>query len=306
MALLWVAPGLAVWLAMLAGNGVGLVDLGLIDILLCFALAFVVPLNLARLRSSGVSVGPLPVVGTAALAIASFGLTPGAAAAGLAVPWLMVCLWIGLRGVLELWSSRSLHPSHLLPAASVAYLVVGASWLVISRLGSRPMGLSPEIVELTAVHFHFAGFAAPLFAIATAEILEARSLRLARIALTAGMGVIAAMPVVAIGFFAPQFVSAAGAFLLAAALWVLAGLMIRAAAALKGARRVLLTIAALAVIGPMALALEYAAGPLFGLPILSIPEMARLHGMANAFGFSGCATLAFSPGPLKYTRHTST
>ena len=291
---------------MLAGYAVGVLDLGLIDILLCFALAFVVPLNLVRLRSSGVSIGPLPVVGTAALAIASFGLTPGVAAASLAAPWLIVCLWIGLRGALELWSSRSLHPSHLLPATSVAYLVVGASWLVISRLGARPMGLSTEIVELTAVHFHFAGFAAPLFALATAEILEARSHRMATIALAAGMGVVAAMPVVAIGFFAPQFVSAAGALLLAVSLWVLAALMIPAAGVLEGPRRVLLTIAALAVIGPMALALEYAAGPLFGLPILSIPEMARLHGMANAFGFSGCATLAFSPVVFKNTGHAST
>lgn len=299
-----ILAGLVAWFAILVGHALGWLQLGLIDVLLAFGLAFVVPLNLDRLRSSGLGIpGPLLIAGSAAAAIGSFTLDPGLVAAALTLPWLLLCLWIGLKGLIRFCSARSIHASHLLPAACVAYLVVGASWLAISRLGARPLGLSDQIIELTAVHFHFAGFAAILIALAIGELLAARSSRRAALALTAGTGVMIAMPVVAIGFFTPQIVVALGAVLLAVSLWVLAALMLPAAANLKGASRVLMTIAALSVIGPMLLAVHYAAGPLIGLEALSIPEMARFHGIANAFGFSACATLAVSPGVLQ-TAHS--
>jgi hypothetical protein len=45
-------------------------------------------------------------------------------------------------------------------------LVVGGSWLVASRLGMRPLGIQEPIGLLTAVHFHFAGFATAMIAAA--------------------------------------------------------------------------------------------------------------------------------------------
>jgi hypothetical protein len=44
------------------------------------------------------------------------------------------------------------------------YLPIGGAWLVASRLGIQPLGFGDTIVLLTAVHFHFAGFAAPVLA----------------------------------------------------------------------------------------------------------------------------------------------
>ena len=72
-----------------------------------------------------------------------------------------------LAGLVELIERRSLRPTDLAPAAAVAYLSVGAGWLVLSRAGLRPEGFSHEIVELTGVHFHYAGFAATLMAALT-------------------------------------------------------------------------------------------------------------------------------------------
>jgi hypothetical protein len=44
--------------------------------------------------------------------------------------------------------------------AALVYWPVGCLWLVISRAGVNPLGFSDDIVLLTAVHFHYAGFAA--------------------------------------------------------------------------------------------------------------------------------------------------
>jgi hypothetical protein len=282
--------------ALLAGDVAGLLHLGLIGPLLAFGVAFVVPLGLARVSRLGMRLpAPLLLMAAGVLAVASFAPAPGLTAGVLATPWLLACLWMALAAVFWLWKGKSLYSSSLVPAASLAYLAVGSAWLVISRLGDRPLGFSGVIVELTAVHFHFAGFAAPLLALATGEALEARFSRLAVLARATGMGVAAAMPIVAAGFFAGQEVAAAGASLLATSLWLLAALMLPAAATLSGAQRTLLAIAATSVLGAMVLAVEYAAGPLIGLRVLSVDHMAQIHGMANAFGFSGCAMLAFSP-----------
>jgi hypothetical protein len=49
---------------------------------------------------------------------------------------------------------------------------VGGAWLVASRLGMRPMGIQEPIGLLTAVHFHFAGFATAMIAAAMLRFVE--------------------------------------------------------------------------------------------------------------------------------------
>jgi len=51
-------------------------------------------------------------------------------------------------------------------------LAVGGAWLVASRLGMRPMGIQEPIVLLTAVHFHYAGFATATIAAATLRFAD--------------------------------------------------------------------------------------------------------------------------------------
>ena len=42
----------------------------------------------------------------------------------------------------------------------------------------------------------------------------------------------------------------------------------------------------------MALAVAWAAGQHWAIPVLSIPDMARTHGLANALGFILCGLIA--------------
>ncbi len=55
---------------------------------------------------------------------------------------------------------------------------------------------------------------------------------------------------------------------------------------LRPAAAVALTVSSLSVLVPMLLAVQWAAGANLGTPALSIPDMARTHGVANAVGFA--------------------
>src|SRR5205085_9087253 len=57
-------------------------------------------------------------------------------------------------------------------------------------------------------------------------------------------------------------------------------------------RRALLAVSGLAVWAPMVLAVAWAAGQHWDVPFLSIPDMARTHGVANALGFTFAGLLA--------------
>jgi hypothetical protein len=288
--------GLILWLGLSGMGAAGLIELTLIDVLLSFGIAFVVPLHLERLRIGGSLIPPpVTVLGAGSLALASFLVGPGAWAAVLTMPWLVVCVSIAVAAIQRLFADRIWDLRRLIECAATVYLVVGATWLAVFRLGARPLGLSIAIVELTAVHFTFAGFAASLISLAVSDLLEQVSERLALTARLAGAGTVAAMPVVAIGFFTPQAVAAGGTLLLAVSLCTVAVLLVPAGKAMGGLRQALLLVAALPVAGTMAMALYYAGGPVFGLNPPGIVTMARWHGAANAFLFTACSAVAFMP-----------
>src|SRR5256714_6861128 len=148
-------------------------NLTLVDLLLWLAPVLIVPLGIRLLPFQGPRARQLlgaarllqPI--GAATAIVSFLFAPGALAGAIALGWLISCGVTSLAGLVEVIERRSLRPMQLVPAAAVAYLSVGAAWLVVSRAGIRPLGFSPAIVELTGGHFHHAGLAAtPLAALA--------------------------------------------------------------------------------------------------------------------------------------------
>ncbi|HET7720302.1 MAG TPA: YndJ family transporter, partial [Acidimicrobiales bacterium] len=163
-----------------------------------------------------------------------------------------------------------------------------------SRLGLEPVGIGEPIVELTAVHFHFAGFAAALLAARTYEVAARVTPRWA----TAGtLLTIASPPVVAIGFTtgsAPAQIG--GALLLSIGVWIVAALTLAAVLPLTagaGAKALLAT-SALSVGAPMVLAVFWAAGQHYDVPALDVPAMARIHGTLNAFGFSLAGLLGWA------------
>ena len=90
--------------------------------------------------------------------VASFALPPGRAAAALALPWLAITGAAALRGLGRLRAGPR-TPAWLCLGVGPVYLAVGGAWAVIARAGLCPLGFPDVIVLMTAVHFHYAGFA---------------------------------------------------------------------------------------------------------------------------------------------------
>lgn len=72
-----------------------------------------------------------------------------------------------------------------------------------------------------------------------------------------------------------------GAVLMSVGVWFVAGLQLREAWTDTAPRRTLLTISGAAPWVPMVLAVAWAASLYFRVPALSIPDMARTHGVLN-------------------------
>jgi hypothetical protein len=168
-------------------------------------------------------------------------------------------------------------------------LAVGGAWLVASRLGWRPMGIQEPIGLLTAVHFHFAGFATAMIAGATLRFAEPRFagrdglLRWLRGVVVLALG----MPfLVAAGFVISPGLKMAAAMVFSASVAGLAGFVWMCAGRVEdGTARGFLRAAAGAVFVGMALSGTYAVADFVKSELLPIPRMASTHGVLNALGF---------------------
>jgi hypothetical protein len=162
-----------------------------------------------------------------------------------------------------------------------------------------PIGLSPIIVEMTAVHFHFTGFAATLMAaLLLVRLRKDRGIARAT-AMAAALLLVAGSPVLALGWATPiRVLQVAGAILVASGVVATSGVLFFRSASLveSTSARVLLRLSALAPLLPMVLAVEYSAGHVFGFATLDIQGMALIHGDLNALGFSLLGLVAWSIG----------
>src|SRR5262249_54537538 len=136
-------------------------------------------------------------------------LTPaGTLAALLASGWLLLAGLAALSGLLRLLARRNARADELCIDAGLLYLPVGAVWLLFSRAGLSPLGFGDTIVILTAVHFHYAGFAAPILAgLAGRWIAAVRPVLWPLFRLVA-VGVIAGIALVAAGITLARFTAA--------------------------------------------------------------------------------------------------
>ena len=271
--------GGALWVGVvgLALGGVG--DLTLVDALLLLAVLCVVPLAVPLVPAwSRTPHAPIALVAGLPLAAALL-IERGPVAGLLALPWLLATLVGAMTAAAWWWRTR---PGWAAGAWVVApaYLVVGAAWLLADRLDLAPAGVTAPLVQLTAIHFHHAGFGAAVLATCTWQVRPSRGAGAALAMILAGP------PVVAVGFLTSGVLQVLGALLLAVGLWALAWQVVRhVAPRFAGAPRILLVVSALATLAPMVLAVQWAAGSAFGTPALSIPAMALWHGLANAVGF---------------------
>lgn len=249
----------------------------------------IAPLGIAALRSTGetwdrlVGIAVLAHPLAAVCAVVSLSMDPGRDAGLWSAGWMAFAIFCACMGLARLFSPGALRdPSVLCGAAALLYLPVGAGWLVMSRMGLRPLDFDPMIVSLTAVHFHFAAFAAPI--LASRAILAHRS----RVTSIAGLAIVIAQPIVAAGITASPALALAGAILLALALVALSIVTlwrVQRTFQNRGAR-VLLCASALVPFLSMPLAVLWSYGDATGARALGLERMIDLHGIANAFGLA--------------------
>jgi hypothetical protein len=276
----------------------------LINKILLLGVLVVVPLGLSLVRrSKGNEEPPLlyrlaaiaQPIGAVAVTI-SFFLEHGIKAALLAAAWMIVTALIALYGLWRFW----LNPSPTLAEVSInvglIYVAVGGGWLVMSRCGIQLLGFGETIVLLTAVHFHFAGFAAPILTgLAGRRLVEPG--RNARLLLAgAAVAVTIGTPLVAAGITVSPLLAMAGTLVISLGLFLLALLvLIWIVPSLSSfSVRALLILSSLSSLVAMGLASLYAYSIFARTLIIDIPHMAMSHGILNAFGFSLCGLLAWA------------
>jgi hypothetical protein len=268
---------------------------GLLEILFLIAPWIVVPVGLSLSRGSEGAQGKLQNrrlrtalwLAAALAGTISFSFPRGGVAAALAVAWLLFCLLILLESVIRFFRSPAWSFVAVTLLISKGYLAVGAIWLVISRLGLEPLGFQEPIVFLTAVHFHYAGFASGAMAALAYERLDSAAwTKWARVTFP---GVVLGPGLLGLAFLAGPKVK------LFAVLWIVAGQFALAAAtlriALKGrnrAGRILLGVSASSIFVAMAFAALWAIGEYPLQPFVDLYRMERIHGILNVLGFGVC------------------
>jgi YndJ-like protein len=291
--------GAAVWALFALLAGLRRAPFGIIELLFLFAPLVIVPLGLEltrRLTGVGSSrvAGLTPVLqilATIAVSVA-FWLPPGRTAAALSVAWLFFGLFLTADRFLQ---SRTEARTGLSLILNLAYLdlILGAAWLVTSRAGVRPMGFQEPIVLLTAVHFHYSGFATALIAAATLREFRRRNLVMHGVRVLIWLVVLLPF-LLAAGFVFSPLLRFVAAIALATCVTALAMILLWFAGEFhSGPARVFLRAACCAALAGFSLAGIYAVSEYFDRDWITVPGMANSHGVLNGLGFVLFALLAW-------------
>lgn len=296
---LLIRVGVGVWAgsALLTAAGSG--PLTLLDLLFLLAPLAVVPLGRAVLlrfeRQLVIDARAFPHLQflAALLVAASFWLPQGMPSAALVCGWLLLCCADALHALWVFFRQPRLTTASICFLVATLYLSVGAVWLVLSRAGATPMGFAEPIVLLTAVHFHYAGFATAVLAGALVRAVAVHRSR-SWVHGVAWM-VLAGPALLATGFVLSDMLRFVFALWMVASLWAFAGATLWAVEWIQPRKaRVLLTASAATVLVGMMLVVVYATGEYLGEYWLLIPQMARWHGVINGIGFALLGLLAWN------------
>jgi hypothetical protein len=288
--------GSGVWLALALACFASHARLGIIEVLFLLGPWIVVPLGADLLRSAGTSknsaVRDWALIAAAALTTVSFFLDNRTAAAWFASAWLLVCAAFAGDGLRRFWVAGTKSFAQFCFAAGEGYLLVAGMWLVASRAGAQLLAFHEPIVLLTAVHFHFAGFASAVLAGLTDEAFAGfrgrRFLRAALLSVVLGPGLLG------LAFLLGPKVKLAGALLIALGQLGLAGGMVRIGIVARNSiGRWLLFVASASVSAGMILAAVWAVGEYPLQAFVNIRQMAELHGVLNAVGFVVCGLVGW-------------
>lgn len=260
--------------------------------LLLLAILVVVPLALSLIGASELI--PVQLLAAAA-AVVAFLLPAGDAAGGLTMGWLAFTGVAALWGLTRPRAHEWTNVAELCLTAGMLYLPVGGVWLVAARLGVGLLGFGEPLVSLTAVHFHYAGFAALVIAGLTGRALAALPKSPKRIYQLVAVGLIAGMALVAAGITVSPLLEVVAAVVFAASLIGLVALQVRCI--LPGVARlpqILFGGSALMAVIAMLAAVTYAVSEFTGGDLITLAQMLRVHGEVNALGFVLCNLLAWT------------
>jgi hypothetical protein len=288
--------GATVWVALALASFSPRVHLGIIEVLFLLGPWIMVPLGADLVRGAGNSqrgaVRDWILIAAAALTTASFFLDNRTAATWFASSWLLVCAAFAGDGLWRFVRSRAKSFTQFCFAGGEEYLLVAGIWLVASRAGVQLLAFREPIVLLTAVHFHFAGFASAVLAALTyARLRESRWKALLRVALLA---VVCGPGILGLAFMLGPKWKLVAALSIAFGQLVLASGMVRVGFAVKnGSGRWLLFVAGASVAAGMVLAAVWAIGEYPLQAFVNIRQMAEVHGVLNAVGFAVCGLVGW-------------
>ncbi len=262
-----------------------------------FAILFCVPLAL-RAVGPGDSTGRLLIAIysiAAAMGVLAIALPPGIASAVVALVWLAFTVLAGFHGL-----TRALGAGRRIEELSIAtgfmYLAVGGGWLVLWRSGIAVMDFGEHVPLLTAIHFHYAGFASPILVGFVGRELRTADTRLWPVFVGGASLVIVGPALVALGIAGVRTIEAPAAAILAIGTATVA--LLALAAVLRRVRgapaRGLLAVSSAAAVVAMTLAFLYAVGNPLGLSAIALEDMVRWHGSFNALGYVFCGLLAWN------------
>jgi len=300
--------GMVVWIALLI-TGPWFRGVGSVERLFFFAPLVIVPLGFALLTHGEPAAGSKPFLkwairlqpAAALLVLVSFVADAHLSTALLTLPWVVVCGLAALHGVAGL-RRAGVQFASAVPFLATGYLLGGSLWLFLSRAGINAGGFHEPIVLLTAVHFHYSGFAAVLVTGRLAErcvkdpwlVVYARAFCL---------GTVAAIALTAVGFVFSLPLKFAAICLLAASLAGAALLTVWISPEIRvNAARVRLRISSGAILAGMVLAVLYGAGEMAGSSVIDLSEMAMFHGSLNALGFAFCGLWGWNLLAMKEAR----
>jgi hypothetical protein len=289
--------GAAVWLALALASFAPRVHLGIIEVLFLLGPWIVVPLGADLVRGAGVSrssaVRDRMLFAAASLTTVSFFLDNRTVAVWFASAWVLVCAGFAGDGLRRFVNAGRKSFTQFCFAVGEGYLLVAGAWLVASRAGLQLLAFREPIVLLTAVHFHFAGFASAVLAGLTYErFRESRWKTALQPALAA---VVCGPAILGLAFMLGPKVKLVAALLIALGQFGLAVGTVRAGIAAKNpGGRWLLFVAGGSVAAGMVLAVVWAIGEYPLEAFVNIRQMAEFHGVLNAIGFVVCGLLGWS------------
>jgi hypothetical protein len=296
--------GFVVWLTLALASFAPRVHLGIIEVLFLLGPWIVVPLGADLVHGAGASksngVRDWMLFTAASLTTVSFFLDNRTVAARFASSWLLVCGCFAGDGVRRFVISGKSSFTQFCFAAGEGYLLVAGAWLVASRAGLQLLAFREPIVLLTAVHFHFAGFASAVLAgLADRAFVGHRGHRILRAALLA---VVLGPGILGLAFLLGPKVKLVAALLIALGQFGLAAGTARVGMAAQNSRgRWLLLVAGASVAAGMILAGVWAIGEYPLQAFVNIRQMAEFHGVLNAVGFVVCGLVGWTMVNAKHT-----